>query len=109
MFFVLGAVFLGLLVAEFVYFALTDGGSMQGSFGKRIVGIMVCTADGMRVPRGRAWGRSAIKTLCRFPYLGLIPTVISMITIGAPDQKRSLHDMAARTLVVRRRMTYPYQ
>ncbi|MBC7643489.1 MAG: RDD family protein [Thermoleophilia bacterium] len=67
------------------------------------MGIMVCTDDGKRMQTGRAWGRGILKGLCLLPYIGAIPMVISMITVGASDKNRALHDMAVKTLVVRRK------
>ena len=56
----------------------------------------VTDADGRRLGRGRALGRSASHLLC---YMTLY---IGYIMAGFTERKRGLHDMVASTLVVDR-------
>jgi uncharacterized RDD family membrane protein YckC len=82
-----------------VYFALCEASSLQATLGKNILNIYVTGIDGQRISIGRAVGRSMAKVLLSCYGIG----AFSVITIAALRKKQSLHDLAARTLVLRGR------
>jgi uncharacterized RDD family membrane protein YckC len=65
------------------------------TLGKMALGIKVVTADGGDISRGQAWGRALMRLVLNFCLL--IDYIPAMFT---PD-KKTIHDMAAGTRVVR--------
>jgi uncharacterized RDD family membrane protein YckC len=60
--------------------------------GKRAMGIRVVRPDGSKISAGQAWGRFGIKSI-----LG----IISYITVFMTPEKTCVHDIAAKTRVIR--------
>ncbi|MEY3050797.1 MAG: hypothetical protein RLY31_582 [Bacteroidota bacterium] len=86
---------LGLLVSV-SYFILFESSEKQATFGKQIVGIVVTDEQGERISIGQATGRYFGKLVS-----GLI-LGIGFIMAGFTDKKQALHDIMAKTLVIRR-------
>jgi uncharacterized RDD family membrane protein YckC len=86
-----GAAFIAWSVGYFVVFWSTTGQTP----GDRLMQIRVCREDGERVEPRRA--------LLRFGALVLaaIPLFAGLLTVLVDDRRRGLHDMLARTIVVR--------
>lgn len=86
---------LGLLVS-ISYFILFESSEKQATFGKQVVGIIVTDEHGNRIGIGQATGR----------YFGKIVSGIILgfgfLMAGFTDKKQALHDIMARTLVVRK-------
>lgn len=76
-----------------LYYALLESSSLQGSLGKKALGMLVTDVDGQRIGFGRATGRYFAKILS-----GLI-LLIGFFMIGWTQRKQGLHDMLAGTLV----------
>ena len=83
------------LVLDWLYYAVLESSSWQGTIGKRALGIVVTDLAGRRISFGRATGR----------YLAHI---LSIITLGVgyliqrfTQRRQALHDIVAGTLVVR--------
>ena len=72
---------------------LASGGQ---TLGKKAAGIKVVNADGSELSPGQAWGRAISRNLMSITYvLGLVDAVLVY-----SNRRRTLHDRAARTLVV---------
>jgi uncharacterized RDD family membrane protein YckC len=81
-----------------LYYALMETSSKQGTLGKMAMGIIVTDMQGKRLTFGRASGRFFGKLLS-----GIICCVGYMMA-GWTEKKQALHDQLAGTLVVRRGM-----
>jgi uncharacterized RDD family membrane protein YckC len=92
--------FLALLFPVFPvcpYFTIFECSKVQGTFGKRLFGLQVIDLGGHRIGFGRANARYWSKLFVCLPFLaGFIP-------IAFTPRKQGLHDLIAKTLVVRRR------
>ena len=82
------------IVAGWLYNALMESSSWQGTVGKRVLGIRVTDLDGNRINFGRATGR----------YFGKIISsmicAVGFIMVLFTERKQGLHDMMASTLVL---------
>jgi uncharacterized RDD family membrane protein YckC len=82
------------IVAGWLYHALMESSSWQGTVGKRVLGIRVTDLDGNRINFGRATGR----------YFGKIISslicAVGFIMVLFTERKQGLHDMMASTLVL---------
>ena len=82
------------IVAGWLYNALMESSSWQGTVGKRVLGIRVTDLDGNRIGFGRATGR----------YFGKIISsmicAVGFIMVLFTERKQGLHDMMASTLVL---------
>jgi len=83
--------------AWWLYFALMESSSSQGTFGKKILGIKVTDLQGQPISFGHATGRhfSALITQMTF--------TIGYLMSAFTARKQALHDMVASTLVVNSR------
>ena len=66
------------------------------TLGKKAVGIRVVTPTGAPISTGQAWGRAALRQVF-FSCLALVNYLAAFFT----KEKTCIHDMAARTRVVR--------
>ncbi len=80
-------------VLNWLYFALLESSSMQGTLGKKALGMIVTDLDGGRIGFGRATGRYFAKILSAL-ILG-----IGFIMVAFTQRKQGLHDLIASTLV----------
>lgn len=82
--------------ASWLYYALLESGSYQGTLGKMVVNLKVTDMEGERISFARASGRFFGKILSTFViYIGYI-------MIGITEKKQGLHDILAGCLVVRK-------
>jgi uncharacterized RDD family membrane protein YckC len=79
----------------FVYEGLMLSSRGQ-TLGKMAVGIKVVTPEGRDISGGQAWGRALTRQVF-FSYLSLVNYLPALFT----KQKTAIHDMAAKTRVVR--------
>ncbi len=84
------------LIATWLYYALMESSSTQGSLGKMAVGIRVVDLAGERISFGRATGRYFGK------LLSTLILCIGFMMAGWTERKQALHDIMANCLVVRR-------
>src|ERR1700731_1150081 len=98
------AVLLIVIVGSGLYFALLECPPLQGSLGKKILGLYVTDTAGNRISFGRASGRFfAGKFACLgVPGLGIIYFIMSCIFAGVTPRKQALHDMFAGCLVMKK-------
>jgi len=86
-----------LLGGLWLYYALLESSSWQGTVGKKALGLIVTDLDGRRVSFGRATARFFSRLIT-----GLVPLFIGYILAGITAKKQALHDMIAGTLVLRK-------
>lgn len=79
-----------------LYFALMESSSRQGTLGKMALGITVTDLEGRRISFARATGRHFAKIISALTLL------IGYIMAGFTERKQALHDMIAGTLVLKR-------
>jgi uncharacterized RDD family membrane protein YckC/Tfp pilus assembly major pilin PilA len=86
-------------LAPWLYFAVSESSSLQGTLGKAAAGIKVTDLNGERVGFGRATGR----------YFGKILSGVTMsigfAMAGFTERRQALHDKIADTLVVTKEFT----
>ena len=87
--FVLGA------ILGWLYFALQESSRTQATLGKLVVGLYVTDEDGRRINFARATGRHFGK------YVSGVLLAIGFLMAGFTARKQGLHDMLARTLVLK--------
>jgi uncharacterized RDD family membrane protein YckC len=78
------------------YFAVMESSPLQGTVGKKVLGLYVSDIDGRRLTLGRAIGRTLAK------FLSSMTLGIGYIMCGFTRKKQALHDMIAGCLVLRR-------
>ena len=83
------------IVITWLYFALLESSSKQGTLGKMALGIKVTDLNGNRISFARATGRYFGKILS-----GMI-LMIGYIMAGFTEKKQALHDMLASCLVMK--------
>lgn len=80
-----------------LYFALMESSTLQGTLGKLAVGLRVTDLNGNRIGFGRATGR----------YFGKIVSIailcVGFFMAAFTEKKQGLHDLMAGTLVVVRK------
>jgi uncharacterized RDD family membrane protein YckC len=82
------------IVAQWLYFALMEASSNQGTLGKMALGIKVTDTFGHPITFGRATGRFFGKILSGAIFM------IGYIMAAFTERKQALHDMMAGTLVL---------
>jgi uncharacterized RDD family membrane protein YckC len=83
-----------IVVGSWLYYALMESSSKQGTLGKLAIGIVVTDLSGNRISFGRATGRYFGKIIS-----GMI-MCIGYIMAGFTERKQALHDIMASCLVV---------
>jgi len=83
-------------VAGWLYYAVMESSSKQGTLGKIVVGLKVSDMNGTRISFGKATGR----------YFGKIVSAIILyigfMMAGFTEKKQGLHDIMAGCLVVKK-------
>jgi uncharacterized RDD family membrane protein YckC len=79
-----------------LYYALFECSTWQGTPGKKILGLYVTDSRAERISFGRATGRYFAKMISGMTFL------IGYVMAGFTARKQALHDMIADTLVLRR-------
>ena len=79
-----------------LYFGLMESSKLQGTIGKRALGIKVTDLHGQPIGFGRATGRHFAKFISAFICL------IGYIMAAFTQRKQALHDQIAGCLVVRK-------
>src|SRR5581483_11650953 len=77
------------------YFAVMESSILQGTLGKRVVGIVVTNENGHRISFGRALGRFLVK------YFSIL-TVIGLLMVGWTKKKQALHDYLVKSIVIKK-------
>ncbi|WP_157721819.1 RDD family protein [Tumebacillus avium] len=95
----IGEVFLNIMsfAIPWLYFAFMESSVLQGTLGKKILGLAVVDLHGNRISLGKATVRHFSK------ILSFATLLIGFIMIGVTSQKQGLHDKLANCLVLRGR------
>jgi uncharacterized RDD family membrane protein YckC len=87
-------IFLASFILPWLYFALFESGTWQATPGKRIMGIYVTNLNAERISFGRASARYFGKVISSITFL------VGYVMAGFTENKQSLHDKLADTLVL---------
>ena len=85
------------LLFQLIYFVLLEASPLRGTLGKVILGLRVTDMMGNRISLLQSLIRNLVKMFISFPVL-----CIGVIMVAFTSRKQGLHDMVARTLVLRR-------
>ncbi len=85
------------LVINWLYSAILESSSWQGTVGKKAMSLVVTDLSGNRISFGRATGRYFAKIISTMTLL------IGFMMVGWTQRKQGLHDMIAGTLVYKAR------
>ncbi|BCK77562.1 hypothetical protein AA0242T_1114 [Acetobacter aceti NRIC 0242] len=85
------------LLFQLLYFVLLEASPLRGTLGKLVLGLRVSDLMGNRISLLRSLVRNLVKMFVSFPVL-----FIGVIMVAFTPRKQGLHDMVARTLVLRR-------
>ncbi len=85
------------VVVAWLYYAFQESSSAQATLGKRLFGLRVTDAEGGRISFARASGRYFAK------FVSGVVLLIGYFMAGWTAREQGLHDLIARTLVVRGR------
>lgn len=83
------------LLLNWLYFAGLESSSLQGTLGKKAMGMIVTDLDGRRISFARATGRYFAK------YLSALILLLGFVMVAFSSRKQGLHDKLAGTLVYR--------
>ena len=89
----LGSVMAVSFIISWLYYAIMESSSWQGTLGKKVCGLAVTDEAGQRISFGRATGRYLASILSGV-ILG-----IGYLMVAFTERKQGLHDMMAGTLV----------
>ncbi len=78
-----------------LYCAVLEGSALQGTIGKRLLGLRVTDSQGRHLTVGKAFARNSAK------IISYLPCALGFLWALWSKQKRGWHDMIARTLVVK--------
>lgn len=87
------------LIADLIYSVALITSNLQGTFGQKAVGIIVTKDDGGKVGYGAAIGRSLMS------IVSSIFLKIGYIMAAFRDDKKTLHDLVADTVVIENEMS----
>jgi uncharacterized RDD family membrane protein YckC len=93
----MGLMYTGMIVINWLYYALMESSKNRATLGKMAVGIIVVNEKGERISFTKATGRYFAKILSGI-ILG-----IGFIMAAFDQRKQSLHDRLAKTVVINRR------
>jgi len=82
---------------RWLYYALSESSSWQGTLGKKMLNLTVTDLSGQPISFARASGRYFSKFIS-----SLIPLAIGYILAGFTEKKQAVHDMIASCLVLRK-------
>ena len=87
---------LGLYLVTFIlYSSLMESSRLQGTFGKWFLRYKVCDADFNKISFSKALLRNTLKVIS-------ILSVIGVVIIDMTPKRQGLHDIIARTVLIRR-------
>jgi uncharacterized RDD family membrane protein YckC len=82
------------VIGGWLYYALLESSSWQGTVGKKLLGIRVTDEYGNRIGFGKATGRYFAK------IISSIICLVGFIMVAFTEKRQGLHDMIAGTLVL---------
>ena len=97
------AILLFFIVTGWLYFALFESSTWQGTLGKKFIGLRVADLRGDRVTFARASGRFfSGRFLAHAPFIGTLYIAVDCICAGLTSRKQALHDRFSGCLVLRK-------
>lgn len=84
-----------IMLAGWLYYAIMESNSYQGTLGKKLLNIKVTDLQGGRVSFGRATGRYFGKILSAMIFM------VGYLMAAFTEKKQGLHDMISGCLVVK--------
>lgn len=91
------------ILIGWLYFALFESSSWQGTLGKKFIGLSVADLKGKRISFGRASRRfCGGRMLAHVPFIGSLYILIDCICAGLTSRKQALHDIFSGCLVLRK-------
>jgi uncharacterized RDD family membrane protein YckC len=91
------------IISGWLYFALFESSSWQGTLGKKFIGLSVTDLHGNRVTFARASGRFfGGRFLAHAPFIGSLYTAVDCICAGLTSRKQAVHDVLSGCLVLRK-------
>lgn len=93
---VLAALLAVAIVGPWFYFSILESSPWQATIGKSVMRLYVSDLEGHRLTRGRAMGRNLAKCLSNLTVGG------GYLMCGYTERKQALHDILAKSLVLRR-------
>jgi uncharacterized RDD family membrane protein YckC len=84
------------LLAYLTYFVKLETGPKQGTFGKQMLGVKICNAQGGRISVLQSLGRLIVKNT-----FSLLFFAIGYLMAAFTEKKQALHDFVASTYVVK--------
>lgn len=90
-----------IIIAAWLYYAYSESSRFQGTIGKRVLGIRVTDTDGGRID----FKAASIRFFGKIISLALVGA--GFIMAGFTPQNQALHDIIAKTLVVRYKKMTP--
>ncbi|MBW4613821.1 MAG: RDD family protein [Desmonostoc vinosum HA7617-LM4] len=97
---ILMLLFFIMIIGVWLYFALSESSSQQATIGKKKVKIIVTNLQGNRITFWQATWRLLLKVLFTFLSIIYVIGLIDFIFALSRQDKRSLHDILSRTMVV---------
>lgn len=79
-----------------LYFTFMESSNLQASVGKLALGLVVTDENGAKLD----FGKALVRNLCKI--LSAMILFIGFIMAGFTDKKQGLHDIIAKTLVVKK-------
>lgn len=95
-FFLFSLGLIGPVVVSWLYFALMESGQRQGTYGKRIMGIIVTDMSGQRINFWQGGGRYLLRFLSVFLFF------IGIFLMFFTEKRQALHDLLTGTLVLKK-------
>lgn len=83
------------VIPNWLYYALLESSAKQGTLGKIVLGMKVVDYNNQRISFTRATGRYFSK------IISAIILMIGFIMIAFTARKQGLHDMIARTIIIK--------
>lgn len=96
-------IFCFFLLTSWLYFALFESSSWQGTLGKKFIGLSVADLEGNRVTFSRASRRfCGGRMMAHVPFVGSLYFAVDCICAGLTSRKQALHDRLSGCLVLRK-------
>jgi len=88
--------YIQLVIIWTLYYGFLESSKIQGTLGKRLIGIKVTDIHGQRISFSRAIARALLQ------YVAILPLGIGIFMVAFTKRKQGLHDMIAKCLVIKR-------
>jgi uncharacterized RDD family membrane protein YckC len=82
-------------IISWIYFAAMESSNWQATFGKRALGLKVTSYDFKKI----SFGHSSVRFFSKI--ISILILFIGYIMIAFTEKKQGLHDMLAKTLVIK--------